>query len=100
MNLREICNQSCAWTADHCNLCEEESTRGVYPIRRVTYEMSVRNNQRTACNIEQSVDKQRQKPMEEARLLSTYVSYVEVNGETRAFNRIEMNAPRGGQAIM
>jgi hypothetical protein len=35
MNLRKTYNQSFAWTADHCNLCEEESTRGVYPIRRV-----------------------------------------------------------------
>jgi hypothetical protein len=34
--------------------------------------------------------------MEEARLWSTYVSYVEVNGETRAYNRLEMNAPREG----
>jgi hypothetical protein len=58
MNLRKIYNQSCAWTADHCNLCEEESTGGVYSIGRVTYELSVRNNQRTAWNIEQSVDKQ------------------------------------------
>jgi hypothetical protein len=36
--------------------------------------------------------------MEEARLLSTYVLYVEVNGETRAYIRIGMNAPRGGSA--
>jgi hypothetical protein len=35
MSLRDTYNQSCAWTADQCNLCEEESTRGVYPIRRV-----------------------------------------------------------------
>jgi hypothetical protein len=30
----------------------------VYSIGRVTYELSVRNNQRTAWNVEQNVDKQ------------------------------------------
>jgi hypothetical protein len=36
--------------------------------------------------------------MEEARVLSTYVSYVEVDGEARSYNRLGMNAPRGGRA--
>jgi hypothetical protein len=35
--------------ADHCNLCEEESTHEV---------LSLRNNQRTTWNVEPSVDQQ------------------------------------------
>jgi hypothetical protein len=45
--------------------------------------LSLRNNQGTARFNEQSVDKQCQKKMKEVRLWSTYVSYVEDNGETR-----------------
>jgi hypothetical protein len=56
MNLRETSSQSCAWTADHRNFCEEESTRGVYPTVLGESPMPLRNNQRTACNIEHSVE--------------------------------------------
>jgi hypothetical protein len=47
MNLRKTYNQSCALTADHYNLCEEESTRGVYPIRESLMPLSVTKKQST-----------------------------------------------------
>jgi hypothetical protein len=47
MNLRKIYSQSCAWTADHSNLCEEESARGVNPIGESLMPLSVSKKQST-----------------------------------------------------
>jgi hypothetical protein len=44
---------------------------------------AVRNNQRTARQA------MTEKGWERTSVLSTYVSYVEVNGETRAYKRLE-----------
>jgi hypothetical protein len=82
MNSRESLYR--AWKDDPCNLCEEESTRGVYSIRRV--ELSGTEKQSThsvECQAERG-QAMTGKGWEQTSVLSSYVSYVEVNGETRA----------------
>jgi hypothetical protein len=101
MNVREIYNQSCAWTADHCNLCKEESTRGVYPIRSVTD--AVVSLKQSTHSVQYRAERGQATTKSDGRgPLVEYLCFLcrRQRRNPRGYDRLRMNAPRGYQPIM